>query len=129
MEKKLLQPETRVSFHRDRDTEFRKYSSMDKTMSLAYCTNMNGLMNLRKIFINLNSVYAELQIVHSTVVKEQYGQMEEFLAEIKYADHKWDICGNLKILTSLCNSLGTQNIPSIYACRIVGYGLGIERII
>ena len=117
----------RVSFYRHTDEEFQKFFTMDETLSLEHCTNVKGLMDelkkglyipkQRRLFIDSSkrsikavllhntNVYASVPIAHSTVVQEQYGQMKQLLQKIKYADHGWDICGDLKIITIL---LGQQ---------------------
>jgi len=43
--KNLLQPKTKVSFYRNRDSEFRKFFVMDKDLSLVFCTDVEDLIN------------------------------------------------------------------------------------
>ena len=40
----LLKPNTKVSFYRNRDTEFRTYFIKYKELSLVHCTGVRGLM-------------------------------------------------------------------------------------
>ena len=127
----------RVSFYRHTDEEFQKFFTMDETLSLEHCTNVKGLMDelkkglyipkQRRLFIDSSkrsikavllhntNVYASVPIAHSTVVQKQYGQMKQLLQKIKYADHGWDICGDLKIITIL---LGQQAGFTKYPCYL-----------
>ena len=124
----FLEPNTKVSFYRNRDREFRKFFTKDKETSLVYWTDVKGLMNQLKkdtyededwrLFIdsskrsikgvplhNTNS-YAPIPIVHSTVMKEEYNNVKILLDKVKYASHKWLICGVLKIISMI---LGQQS--------------------
>jgi len=43
--KNLLEPKTKVSFYRNRESQFRKYFMKDKDLSLVFCTDIKGLIN------------------------------------------------------------------------------------
>lgn len=51
-------------------------------------------------------MYAPIPIAHSTVIKEEYNNVKMLLDKVKYENHKWLICGDLKIITML---LGQQS--------------------
>lgn len=64
-------------------------------------------------------------IAHSTVLKEEYSNIEIVLKKIKYEDHKWLICGDLKILSMI---LGQQSDFTKYPCFLCGIA-GIGKVI
>lgn len=133
----LLQPSTKVSFYRDRDSEFRKFFVMDKDISLVYCTDVEGLINKLKensyrasdwrlfidsskrstkaVLLHNTNVYAPVPIGHSTVMQEKYDNMRVLLQKLQYEKHLWQICGDLKIITML---LGQQSGFTKYPCYL-----------
>lgn len=96
---------------------------MDDVLSLAYCTDVKGLMDeyckdlykpeqwslfidsskrsIKAVLLHNTNVYAPIPIAHSTVMEEKYEKLKVLLEKIKYTVHKWELCGDLKILTIL----------------------------
>lgn len=57
--------------------------------------------------------------------------MKKVLGKIKYDEHKWFICGDLKITTILLGQqLGYTKVRVIFVCGIVGLGknIGIKKV-
>lgn len=135
--KKLLEPKTKVSFYRNRDSEFRKFFVRDHSLSLVFCTDVEGLINqlkpnsykasdwrlfidsskrsIKAVLLHNTNVYAPVPIAHSTVMQEKYDNMQILLEKIKYEKHSWLICGDLKIITML---LGQQSGFTKYPCYL-----------
>jgi len=108
---------------------------MSKESSFVYCNNVNGLMNelapdvykddewrlfldsstrsLKAVLLHNTNVYAPIPLAHSTELKESYEDIQLVLNKIKYAEHKWLVCGDLKILTVI---LGQQFGYTKYPC-------------
>lgn len=129
LKKKIfLKPNTKVSFYRNRDQEFRKFFTKDKETSLVYCTDVKGLMDqlkkdvykdedwrlfidsskrsIKGVLLHNTNFYVPIPIAHSTVIKEEYKNVKMLLDKVKYAKHKWLICGDLKITSII---LGQQS--------------------
>lgn len=126
---------TRVSYYRNREENFRKYFTKIEEPSLVYCNNVEELMNelqtgiykddewrlfidsskqsLKAVLLHNTNVLAPIPIAHSTVLKEEYSTLKFVLETIKYSEHNWLICGDLKILTIL---LGQQSGYTKYPC-------------
>jgi len=56
-----------------------------------------------------------LSVAHSVILNEEYHNLELLLQKLKYENHKWQICGDLKIFTIL---LGQQSGFTSYPCFI-----------
>ena len=90
--------------------------------TILYCKDVHGLMKQLEIhydtpqwrsFIDSNksslkavvlhnwNQYASFPMVHSVTLKETYKDFALILKKIKYEDHGWMICGDLKILGML----------------------------
>lgn len=61
------------------------------------------------------NIYAPVPIAHSTVMQENYDNMQVLLKKINYKSHQWQICGDLKIITML---LGQQSGFTKYSCYL-----------
>lgn len=144
-----LTPESKVTYYRDRDKEFRKYFTMIHEPSFVYCNDVQGLIDMYqpgiykaeewRLFIdaskeslkvvllqNTNNL-ASIPIGHSTEMKEMYSTLKFVLEKIKYAEQgNWLICGDLKILTIL---LGQQGGYTKYPCFLCLGIVGIEQTI
>ncbi|KYM93378.1 hypothetical protein ALC62_16020 [Cyphomyrmex costatus] len=134
-QRNFLEPQTKVSVYRNRESEFRKYFVKDE--DLVYCIDINGLMNelkencykatdwrlfidsskrsIKAVLLHNTNVYAPIPIAHSTVMQEKYVNMEVLLEKIGYEQHKWQICGDLKIITIL---LGQQSGFTKFPCYL-----------
>lgn len=132
-EKKLLSKRTKVTFYRDRDKNFRKYFSTQD--SLVYCNNIKGLINeygaedyvsmkwrlfidsskhsLKAVLLHNGNKLASIPIGYSRIMKENYDYMEVLLRKINYAQHRWKICSDIKVITII---LGQQTGFTKYMC-------------
>lgn len=129
----LLSKGTRVSIYRRRDESFRKYFSQDE--NLVYCHDVIGVMNelkeniykpeqwrlfidaskrsLKAVLLHNTNKYGSIPLAHSVTLKEEYGNIELVLNKIKYTQHNWQICGDLKIITMI---LGQQSGFTKFPC-------------
>lgn len=131
-EKNLLAPGTSFSWFRNREKDFTPYFSEDG--DLIYCNNVPGVMEQFKINYNVNewrlfidsskrslkavllhngNKYASVPVGHSVYLKECYENLELILTKLKYCDHEWTICGDLKVISML---LGQQGGYTKYPC-------------
>src|SRR5688572_20609964 len=64
-------------------------------------------------FFFVYPVLASIPIAHSVNMKETYKSMGSILQKIKYNDHCWILCGDLKVISIL---LGQQSGYTIFPC-------------
>jgi len=129
----MLSEGTKATFYRDK--EFRNFFSQEE--GLVYCNNVAGLMDklkpkiyraaewrlfidsskrsLKAVLLHNTNKYAPIPIAHSTVLKEEYRNIEMVLTKIKYSEHEWLVCGDLKILSMI---LGQQSGFTKYPCYL-----------
>ena len=109
-----------------------QYFSMEKTF--VYCQNIAGLLqamgcmydptewrlcidsskaSLKCVLLHNGNRYTSIPIGHSVHFKETYENMNMLLMKIKYSEHKWMVCGDMKVLSML---LGRQGGYTKYPC-------------
>ena len=71
---------------------------------------------LKCVLLHNGNRYVSLPIAHSTKLKEEYDNIKLLLQKIKYDEHRWPICVDLKIVTfCLVSKAGTLSIHVFYA--------------
>ena len=131
-EKNLLAPEIKVSFYRHRKKGLMEFFKMEE--NLLFCDNIEKLItamgtsytssewrlfidsskrSLKCVLLHNGNKLASVPIGHSIQMKETYENMKSILDKIKYAEHEWVICGDLKVLSIL---LGQQGGNTKYPC-------------
>jgi hypothetical protein len=132
-DKNLLAPGTLVSFYRNREQDLLQFFEMDD--NFVFCRNIKGLLeamgckqyvadewrlfidsskaSLKCVLLNNGNMFAAIPIGHSVQMKESYDTMKKVLHKIKYEEHSWIICGDLKVLSLL---LGMQGGYTKYPC-------------
>lgn len=132
-EKNMLDKDTTYYWYRSREKEFCEYFLQNE--SLVFCNNVPGLMkrlgneeyndndwrlfidsskrSLKAVLLHNGSKYASVPIAHSVHLKETYDNLVNLLTNIKYNEHNWVICGDLKIISMI---LGQQSGYTKYPC-------------
>lgn len=135
----LLQKETKVTFYRTREKKFKSFFSRNPDKSLVYCNNIKGLINelkpdtysadqwrlfidsskrsLKAVLLHNTNKYAPIPVAHSTVMNESYENLKSLLAALKYDDHKWQVCGDFKILTIILGQQSGYTKKPCYLCK------------
>ena len=62
--------------------------------------------SLKAVLHHNGNKFASIPIAHSTKLNETYQNLQIVLQKIKYAEHQWEVCGDLKIATMI---LGQQS--------------------
>lgn len=117
-ESNLLSGETTYFWFRNRDEEFRRFFASHSSSSLIYCHDVKGLVealgvpyqpsewrlfidsssrSLKAVLLNIGNKFASVPIAHSVQLTESYKNMEVLVNAIKYSNHNWRICGDLKV--------------------------------
>ena len=71
--------------------------------------------SLKCVLLHNTNEYGSIPIGHSTTLKETYESIKRVLGCIKYSDHNWKICVDLKMVNFL---LGQQSGYTKYPCFI-----------
>jgi hypothetical protein len=132
----LLASSTRVSHIR---TRHRKLATFFKVQdSICYCDNVAGLMtelglteykpedwrlfidsskaSLKAVLLFNGNTKPSVPVAHATGMKETYEAMETLLNVIHYEEHKWSICGDLKVIGLLLGLQGGYTKHSCFLC-------------
>ena len=130
--KSLLAPGASFSWYRNREKVFVPYFAQEN--DLVYCTDPSGLIetfgisyspdewrlffdsskrSLKAVLLHNGNKYASIPVGHSVIMKETHGNLVLLLNMIKYKDHNWMICGDLKII---CMLLGQQSGLTKFPC-------------
>jgi len=133
-ENNMLENGTKVTYYRNRDEPFRKYFTTEN--STVYCNNIEGLIDelnatyspndwrlfldsskrsFKAVLLHNGNKYASLPVAHSIELTEEYGNIAFVLEKLKYENHKWVICTDLKIVSII---LGQQSGYTKYPCFI-----------
>lgn len=131
-EKNLLAPGTSFSWFRKREKDFLQYFSQEE--ELVFCNDITGLLSmfnvnydvkewrlfidaskqsLKAVLLHNGNKFASVPVAHSVHLKERYENLNMILLKLKYKDHEWTICGDLKVISML---LGQQGGYTKYPC-------------
>lgn len=69
--------------------------------------------SLKCVLLHNSKKYGSIRIAHSTQIKEEYDTIALVLKKIKYHEHQWVICVDLKMVNFL---LGQQSGYTKYPC-------------
>ena len=133
-EKHLLARDAKVSYYRKREESLLRYFSQDG--QFVYCTDIKGLIeamgceylknqwrlfidsskrSLKCVLLHNGNQFPCVPVGHSFHMKEQYDTMKFVIEKLKYHEHKWLICGDLKVISIL---LGQQAGYTKFPCFI-----------
>lgn len=134
-ERNLLSQGTKITFYRDREKEFLPFFSSEN--DIVYCNNISGLLmklglsrykaeewrlfmdsskrSLKCVLLDIGNNHAAVPIAHSTKLKEEYQNVDLVLKKLKYSEHQWVICVDLKMVNFL---LGQQSGYTKFPCFI-----------
>lgn len=134
-EKNLLYPGTNVTFYRKREKDLLPFFTQEN--KLVFCNDIKGVLekmglpyytsdewrlfidsskrSLKCVLLHNGNKYASIPIGHSTTMKEEYKTIAQVLKQIKYEEHQWAICVDLKMVNFL---LGQQSGYTKYPCFV-----------
>jgi len=132
-EKNLLSGCARITLYRNRHQEYLHFFS--DVQDLVYCTDIAQLLrhlgvtqykpedwrlfidsskrSLKCVLLHNGNQFASVPLAHSTKLKEKYEAVKYVLEIIRYDQHKWIICVDLKMVNFL---LGQQSGFTKYPC-------------
>jgi hypothetical protein len=131
-ERNFLSAGVTYSWYRNREKEFVQFFTL--TDDLVFSHNIPGLVaqmghvydpkdwrlfidsskrSLKAVLLHNGNELASLPVAHSVRMKETYADMQMLMTALHYNDHKWLICGDLKMIAIL---LGLQSGYTKYPC-------------
>lgn len=132
-DKNLLSHSARITFYRSRHEEYLPFFTKDN--DLVYCTDIAQLLHklgvtqykteewrlfidsskrsLKCVLLHNGNQFASVPIAHSTTLKEKYEAVKYVLEKIRYDQHEWLICVDLKMVNFL---LGQQSGFTKFPC-------------
>ena len=75
--------------------------------------------SLKCVLLHYGNVYGAVPVGHSTVLKEQHDDIKIVIDLLKYHEHKWIICVDLKMVNYL---LGQQSGYTKFPCYLCMWG-------
>jgi len=125
--------EVKITAYRTREEKLLPYFTQED--ELVYCSDIPGIMlqmglteyrpedwrlfidssvrSLKCVLLHNGNRYSSIPIAHSTTLKEQYENVKLVLQKIRYHEHQWSICVDLKMVNFL---LGQQSGYTKYPC-------------
>lgn len=129
---KLLKKGVKVSIYRKRQSTLTNFFAVEG--DLVFCHDIPGLMtelnlpytpdkwrlfidssktSLKAVLLFNGNEHPSVPIGHSVNMKETYDNLKMLLRCVKYEDHKWNICADLKVVALLT---GLQSGYTKYCC-------------
>ncbi|XP_076057274.1 uncharacterized protein LOC143034813 [Oratosquilla oratoria] len=134
-DKNLLKIDTKVTFFRNREKNLLQF--FDSKFDFVYCCDIPGLVtamgalgydpkewrlfidsskrSLNCVLLHIGNIFGAIPIGHSVHLKEKYEHIKTVLELLKYEEHKWIICVDLKMVNFL---LGQQGGYTKFPCFI-----------
>lgn len=118
----ILAPDVRVYGAIGRHRHFTNFFKAIDNNSFAFCVDIRGLIltihheykpedwrlfidasksSLKAVLLHMTNSKNSIPIALSTNTKETYLSLKKILDVVKYNDHNWKICGDLKVITLL----------------------------
>lgn len=118
----ILAPDVRIYGAIGRHRKFTNFFKAIEDNSLAYCTDISGLVltlrneykpedwrlfidssksSLKAVLLHITNAKRSVPIAISTNTKENYDSLKKIMDLVKYQDHRWKICADLKVVAIL----------------------------
>ena len=104
---------------------------------LVYCNDIKGLIltmgmnydpnewrlfidsskrSLKAVLLYIGNSMSSIPVAHSVLLQENYVTMKLLIEKLKYEEHKWLICGYLKVITLLLGQQGGYTKDPCFLC-------------
>lgn len=139
--RKLTQQNVSVTSYRKRQAEFQKFYTVNDENTFTYCNDINGLVTKLgieynadewRLFINGSTSSLKAVLLHITNkkpsiplgfginMKETYETLGEIMVKIKYEEHKWKVCCDLRVINILQDVIDKGGFPK-YFCFLCNW--------
>lgn len=133
--RKLTQPNVTSTSYRKRQAAFQTFYTVDDSNTLTYCNDIHGLVNklelnyiaddwrlfidgsvssLKAVLLHKSNKKPSIPLAFGTNMKESYETLADILDKIKYADHKWKICCDLKVINIMQGIIEKGGYPKFF---------------
>lgn len=133
----ILSPEVKVFGSRGRQHEFLPFFTRNENNSFTYCNDINGLMSamnytynadqwrlfidgskssLKAVLLYFDNTKNSVPIALAVKTKETYDSMKLILDSVKYHEHCWKICADLKVVALICGLQTGYTKNMCYLC-------------
>ncbi|XP_049306156.1 uncharacterized protein LOC125776677 [Bactrocera dorsalis] len=132
----FVSPHVKVTYYRNRHEPFAKpYMKED---NVCYCKDIPGLfkefgqpydseewrlfidsnkLSLKAVLLHNGNKKPSIPIAHAVNTKETYEVMDKLLEFIKYEEHDWKICADLKVVGMLCGLQSGYTKHCCFLCK------------
>lgn len=94
----ITQNKVNLNNHRESDNSEGSESEIQSSRHDEWCLFIDSsTRSLKGVLLHNDNVYAP--IAHSVVLNEEYENLQFVLMKLQYDEHKWQLCGDLKIMT------------------------------
>ncbi|XP_017466154.1 PREDICTED: uncharacterized protein LOC108378862 [Rhagoletis zephyria] len=133
---KFVSSDVKVTYSRTRHEPFSKHYT--KKDSICYCNDIPGLfkefgqtydskewrlfidgnkLSLKAVLLHIGNKKPSIPIAHAVNTKETYEEMQKILKFIKYEEHDWKICSDLKVVAMLCGLQSGYTKHCCFLCK------------
>lgn len=133
--RKLLKEDVSATAYRKRQAEYQKLYTVNDENSFTYCNDIKGLVNklkmeyiagdwrlfidgsvssLKAVLLHKTNKKPSIPLAFGTNMKETYETLGSILKKIKYDDHKWKICCDLKVVNILQGVIAKGGFPKFF---------------
>lgn len=134
----LLAPGTKVTAYRKRQRLLQKFFLVNDKKTYAYCNIVTELMkamgieyepddwrlfidgsktSLKAVLLHISNNKPSIPVAYSTETKETYDVLKKMLEDIKYDEHKWRVCSDLKVVAILQGMQGGYTKHMCFLCN------------
>jgi hypothetical protein len=73
--------------------------------------------SLKAVLLHNGNKFASIPVSHSIHLKETYENLQTVLEKIKYQEHEWSLCGDLKVSRILLGQQGGNTKFPCFLCE------------
>lgn len=136
-ENNLLARGTKTTVYRNRNDTFKQLFTVNEEKTFTYCSDVQKLVetmgikykkddwrlfidsskrSLKAVLLHKLNTKPSIPIAYSTDTKETYAKMKHILEKVRYDDHKWRICCDLKVVAMLSGMQGGYTKYMCFLC-------------
>lgn len=133
--RKLTKQDVKATGYRKRQAEYQKLYTVNDENTFTYCNDIEGLVNklgieyiagdwrlfidgsvssLKAVLLHKTNKQPSIPLAFGTHMKETYETLGSILKEIKYHEHKWKICCDLKVVNILQGVIAKGGFPKFF---------------
>lgn len=135
-ERNFVSPKVKITNNRKRHERFGKYFAQEG--SITYCKDSAGLfqefgviydpndwrlfidsskLSLKAVLLHKGNKLHSIPLAHAVNMKESYESMSKLLALVKYEEHQWKICADLKVVAMVTGLQQGWTKHCCFLCR------------